>query len=329
MIPALIGLFLALSAGATVAVSDDAKPGEALYGIDRATERVRLAIASDEAKAELQVRFANERFTELEEVISEEREDEDTSDEVSVGLTEAEATVYTNETIVKIEFNDTKEVLISTSTEAVALENEIAAQYGISAEEVHAVLTIETEDRESRPEDRTPAIFRDPARVQGALENAVSSLAGVRLELEAKGNVQAEEAVQTVIDRLLERMGTLPENVKASIEVKTEDDGSQEIRVKIEDEGEDDDDESDDARGEGDEDEVKTEIRADGTRTKIEVRDGETRIEVKDESGDDDADDVEDVDDDNDEVSDDDSDDETDDEREDVSDDDRSGSDEN
>ncbi len=329
MISALIGLFLALSAGATVAVSDDAKPGDALYGVDRASERVRLAFAGEEGKAELKVRYANERLTELEEVIAEESEDEDTSDEVSVGLTEAEATIYTNETIVKTEFNDAKEILISTSTEATMLENEIAAYYGISAEEVHAVLTIETEDRASRPEDRTPAIFRDSERVEGALENAVSYLSEVRLELEAKGNVQAEEAVQTVIDRLLERMGTLPSTVKASIEVKVEDDGSQEIRIKVEDESDEDED-SDEARGEDDEDEVKTEIRADGIRTKVEIKDGETRTEVKtDDDDNDDATEIEDADDDDgDEVSDNDADEDDgsdEDEREDA-DEDRSGS---
>lgn len=65
MIPLLIGALLFASAGGTVAASNSAVPGDALFGIDRAVENVRLALADKESKAELKVRFSEERLDEV------------------------------------------------------------------------------------------------------------------------------------------------------------------------------------------------------------------------------------------------------------------------
>lgn len=85
-----LALVLLLGATGTVAASGAAKPGDLLFPIDRATEEVRLALASGSHKEVLQNQFIVERFTELKEIIDEET--------VSTG-----AGTSTNEVVVKPE----------------------------------------------------------------------------------------------------------------------------------------------------------------------------------------------------------------------------------
>ncbi len=72
MIPLLIGALLFASAGGTVAASNSAVPGDALFGVDRAVENVRIAFAGN-GKAELKLKFAEERLQEVEKIIAEAR----------------------------------------------------------------------------------------------------------------------------------------------------------------------------------------------------------------------------------------------------------------
>jgi hypothetical protein len=73
----IVALALAISlvfgGGAGVAyAADGAAPGDALYGIDKAVESLRLAMAfSNETKARLALEFATERLEELEELFAE------------------------------------------------------------------------------------------------------------------------------------------------------------------------------------------------------------------------------------------------------------------
>ena len=77
MIPAIIGAILLLGgAGTTAVVADNAKPGDALYGVDRAVESMRLALAGEDSKNELKIRFAEERLEEVEELIDESSNDD-------------------------------------------------------------------------------------------------------------------------------------------------------------------------------------------------------------------------------------------------------------
>ncbi|MFZ2149749.1 MAG: DUF5667 domain-containing protein [Minisyncoccia bacterium] len=88
----MIGLFivlaLALGVGGTAVVSDDARPGDALFGLDRAVENARLSFTSEENKNELRVRFAEERLKEVKEL---EVEDNDVSDETDEVLDDGDA----------------------------------------------------------------------------------------------------------------------------------------------------------------------------------------------------------------------------------------------
>lgn len=77
----LLGLALLFGVSGTVVVSDNSKPGDVLFGIDRAVENIRLNFASEENKEKLKVKFAEERISELEEIIK--KDSENSSDDFS------------------------------------------------------------------------------------------------------------------------------------------------------------------------------------------------------------------------------------------------------
>ncbi len=68
-------LILALGASGTVLASEDAKPGDLLFPIERAREEVQLVLASDARKAELRAQFTTERLEELRRILEEENND--------------------------------------------------------------------------------------------------------------------------------------------------------------------------------------------------------------------------------------------------------------
>ena len=70
----ILGILALVGVGAlgTAAVSDSARPGDALYGIDQAVESVRLAFAgSPEAQARIQSELALERMEEAQSLANE------------------------------------------------------------------------------------------------------------------------------------------------------------------------------------------------------------------------------------------------------------------
>jgi hypothetical protein len=70
MIPLMIGAMMFLGVGGTVALADNSLPGDALYGVNRATERVRIVFANGENKDELRARFAEKRLVEVDSLIA-------------------------------------------------------------------------------------------------------------------------------------------------------------------------------------------------------------------------------------------------------------------
>ena len=248
MIPLVIIVALLLGAGGTVAVSDGARPGDFLFPVDRAVEDARLAFTPNEKKAELKIEFADERLEEFNSIV-----DEELNDELTGALTEAEAGVFTNETIVKLEAGDAKawfSTKVQTREEIIA---EIATRYGFAEADIDAVLTMETEDRASRAEDG--AEVSEEARLR--LTNAFDVLNAfmVDAQMSASTSPGILQALTVIQASLLERSGDLPE----------------ELRMRVE------------------EDHEKFEIRSENQRIKVEVKDGEVEIEVKD--NDDDSDD--------------------------------------
>lgn len=75
----LVALAIVLGTSGTVLASEQAKPGDTLFPVDRATEKIRLALASTEVRVRLQAQFNEERLAELREIIEEERAVDNTS----------------------------------------------------------------------------------------------------------------------------------------------------------------------------------------------------------------------------------------------------------
>ncbi len=72
LLPALLTMVLIVGTGGTVVASESAKPGDALFAIERTVEQIRLALASETKSTELRALFANERLAELREILDEE-----------------------------------------------------------------------------------------------------------------------------------------------------------------------------------------------------------------------------------------------------------------
>jgi hypothetical protein len=73
-------LFLLLGAGSTAALASSARPGDLLFPIEQATEQIRLRLATDEYRQVLEQQFLDERFHEVDEILSEESSDTNTTD---------------------------------------------------------------------------------------------------------------------------------------------------------------------------------------------------------------------------------------------------------
>lgn len=70
MIPLIIVAIMFAGAGGTAVLADNSRPGDALFPIDRASEKVRLAFANENKSVELKARFAEERLGEVEGLIA-------------------------------------------------------------------------------------------------------------------------------------------------------------------------------------------------------------------------------------------------------------------
>jgi hypothetical protein len=68
MIGLIITLILGVGLGGTAIISNNARPGDALFKVDQAVENARIAFSSEENKNELRIRFIEERIKEVEEL---------------------------------------------------------------------------------------------------------------------------------------------------------------------------------------------------------------------------------------------------------------------
>ena len=90
--------------------------------------------------------------TQKNEVMAED-EDDDSCDDV--GLTELEAEIFTNETVVQIELNGDKNVLVTAADTRAEIIEAIMDEYpSLTEDEVDDLLTVEEEDRDSRADDK-------------------------------------------------------------------------------------------------------------------------------------------------------------------------------
>lgn len=265
MITAMIlALVIALGTGGTVMASDNARPGDLLFGIDRAVENMRLALASEEDEDSLKVRFAAERIQEVEDIKNEDRVSSDL-------LTEIEADVFTNETVVKLEFGDVKRVFTTNAKSRDEIIKEVSARFNMSEAQVGALLALEVENRDSRADDKTIG-KKEENTIEAAiftkqfLENAAS-------EIKTSGNT----AAIAELENLIKQFNTQADEIEGlRVDLRRG-----ELSIRTDDNGND--------------DRQRFEVRTDDGRIRVEVKDGETRVKTDDNSGrsgsDDDSDD--------------------------------------
>lgn len=155
IIAGILGLVLIVGGGTAAAASNGAKPGDFLFPVDVALEKIQLRLAGEEKKSELKLRFAEERVKEIREVSEEKTVPVELIKDLSdANVTEIEADVFTNETVVKLEAQDRKYGYISQVKVKADLIKEIASKYSIPEGEVERLLDFEVEDRASRADDK-------------------------------------------------------------------------------------------------------------------------------------------------------------------------------
>src|SRR3989344_8514673 len=89
--PLIIAILALIGAGGTIAASDSARPGDLLFPADRSVEDIRFALTPENGKAELKVKFAEERLDEIESILKDE-EEVDATEEKLDDLGDEEAT---------------------------------------------------------------------------------------------------------------------------------------------------------------------------------------------------------------------------------------------
>ncbi|MDQ1251426.1 MAG: hypothetical protein QG646_505 [Euryarchaeota archaeon] len=233
MIGAILSLVLLLGGGGAVAAANNSVPGDTLFGLDLALEKARVSLANtEEKKNELKVRFAEERINEAENIIKKQSSvitrDIDLS---SANLTEVEVDVFTNETTVKVEADDKYYGFITDKKDRSEIIDQIAEKYNLTESAIEAVLSFETEDRDSRADDKkflnsfNSASFKSPKQqkdFEGSLSEVGDMVTNSNLSDEDKAKLGAALASIMVL---------LDENPNLDLEIKTKDG----MKIEVED----------------------------------------------------------------------------------------------
>ncbi len=287
MAPIIAAIVLMLGVGGTAAASESARPGDLLFPIDQAIEDVRLALAtSDEAEARLKIVFAEERLAELRSLLEEDNSsNDDNSNEVIITQFEAEADVFSDTTIIKVEINDRKTTFETTADTREEVIAEIVARFNVDRATVDRVLDFEIEDRASRVKDLSTSVSSDDDRVRTS----------VTLFEELTGSLSDDDQ-----SRFVEELLRSFDSSSAQVEVRNDDDGDSRIeirdgetRIRIEEkDGEvevrvrEDDDSSDDSRSSSSSFfEAEADVFTDTTIIKVEINDRKTTFETTADTG--------------------------------------------
>ena len=247
MAPIALALILMLSTTGVVAASNDARPGDTLFLVDQTVEDVRLALASNDSKTRLEAQFAAERLLELSSILEESVNKSATASASTTSSFEAEADVFTDVTIVKVEINDRKTVFATNAKTRAEIVAEISARYGILAATVEAELDFEVEDRASRDEER------DTLTISQKNEVRVNDAVAITLGYVLNGSFGDDER-----EDLLEELSQLIDGVP----VKLDND-----RLRIKDTN------------------TWVEVRTDDDDSRVEIRDGNDRIRIREKDG--------------------------------------------
>ncbi|OGG70294.1 hypothetical protein A3I99_02715 [Candidatus Kaiserbacteria bacterium RIFCSPLOWO2_02_FULL_45_11b] len=249
-----LALILMLSTTGVVAASNDARPGDTLFLVDQTVEDVRLALASGESKTKLEAKFAAERLLELSSILEESVNKSAAASASTTSSFEAEADVFTDITIVKVEINGRTTIFASAAKTREAIVTEINTRFGVPAATVESTLDFEVEDRASRGDERNSLTIsqENEARVNDAV--------AITLGYVLNGSFGDDER-----EDLLEELSLLIDGVPVKL-------NSERLRIQ---------DTNTWVEVRGDEDDSRVEIRDGHDRVRITEKDGEIRIDTK------------------------------------------------
>jgi hypothetical protein len=214
----------------TAFASNSARPGDILFGVDRALEEIQLALTTDDGReAELKLQFAEERLQEVRELIAEANSSNSSDDNSSSSTSssssstsqtlEIEADVFTDITLVKVELrNGVKEIFESTATTRDEVINEVISIYSLTREEVDAVLSFEVENRASRPDDSNLGGGREDESVADAAEFALSFISGIRDDFDGENDSDNSGVIDEILSELFGDLEDLPDNARLRVE---------------------------------------------------------------------------------------------------------------
>ncbi len=246
----IVALAVLFTGTGVVAASDAAKPGDALFGIDLAVERLRLSLAGDDSRNELARTFAQERLEEIQKLRDDDSDEDDdngsSTDASARVVTEIEADVFKNETVVKLEINDRKFGFVTSAKTREAIVAEIVAKYDLKKETVEALLVLEVEDRESRADDKT--FLNSQTRAEKNISLDDKEKRDVEVSLNQVLRILDEDTSTSSAELRAALRGILEASVTGKIQFESEGDkmelkfknGSIELKVKTEDDSDDD-----------------------------------------------------------------------------------------
>ncbi len=198
MIPVIIAIILVVAGAGTVIASDAAKPGDALFGVDKALEQTRLDFTiSRTAKAEYLANIAQEREKERAQLEAEGKSQESASADVEVG----QALDTAKQTIDEVRTKQEQE--------------------GDS----HAVDTLtKVEDKllelQQQHEERAQEHIQIEVKITGGTAKVEVRSAG----LDATFTLATTD-VEQIIAQIVQRTGLTDSQVRASIKIENEDQG--------------------------------------------------------------------------------------------------------
>ena len=258
-------IVLVILGGGTMASANNAGPGDFLFGLDKALERLELRFASEDKEAEIKIKIAEERIAEIKQVSEEKGTRAPLVADLSTATAlEIEADVFTNETVVKIEADNKNYGYVSILKTKDELVAEIAEKYSLDESKVAEIIDFEIEDRDSRAEDKGFLNKLHSVRFsENESEDVGESLSDVE-EILNNGLSEADkEKLENALNDILILLGDDAEleieRKGNKIEIESESDDIK-IKIKVENEnksgnGNNDDSDDDDDNDDEDEDE--------------------------------------------------------------------------
>ncbi len=283
----LVALLLSIGVGGTVVTADNAGPGDKLFGVDQAVEKLRLRLSADEKKNELRIKFADERVKEIEKISGENNSlnRPGAADITATSVSSIEADVFTNETLIKIKYSNNKNFVFHSDakTKTAVIDDINTAFPDLSKSFIESKLDFEVKERVSSAEDKGGKTLSDneKAKITTGVAAALTLLNGVSASLE--GDDAARLKVMT--DRLNTYLADGDADVrindngnKTRVDLRTEDgkmrveikDTEVKIKTSADNDNEEDEDEEDNTL------EIEANIFTNETVVKVEINDKKT-----------------------------------------------------